>query len=223
MGLLNRFLMRQVGGLTFLFTNGKRRQETNVFSRWKVDERRIVEKIREYRLNRGLSLEKLAELTGLTKGYLSRIENSTKAPPIFTLARISQALGVDIASFFSDDHVDAEPVEICVTKKSQRLKVGGRGTPYGYVYEALAHKKRGKNMEPYVVTVDFDRKVDFQHEGEEFLYVLEGKLEFFFKNNSYILEEGDSVYFDANFPHSGRSLGNKKAKMLIVIYSYKRM
>ena len=188
-----------------------------------MDERLIVKKIKEFRLNRNISLDKLANLTGLTKGYLSRIENSTKAPPISTLAKISQGLGVDITQFFSNNMSSSQPVDISIIKKNERLEVGGRGTPYGYIYEALAHKKPGKNMDPYIITIGFDRTADFQHEGEEFLFVLEGKLEHFYKGESYILEEGDSIYFDANIPHSGRSLGNKEAKLLMVIYSYKRI
>ncbi len=83
-------------------------------------------------------------------------------------------------------------------------------------------------MEPFIVTVAFENKVDinkeFRHEGEEFNYVLEGKMEFFYDGESYaILEAGDHVYFDAEKPHSARSLGNKRARVLIVIYSYKRL
>jgi transcriptional regulator with XRE-family HTH domain len=188
-----------------------------------LDERLIVKKIKEFRLSRNISLDKLANLTGLTKGYLSRIENSAKSPPVSTLAKISQGLGVDITQFFFDNLSSPQPVDISIVKRNERLEVGGRGTPYGYIYEALAHKKPGKNMEPYIITIGSDRTADFQHEGEEFLFVIEGRLEHFYKGERYILEEGDSVYFDANIPHSGRSLGNKKAKLLMVIYSYKRI
>jgi quercetin dioxygenase-like cupin family protein len=100
-------------------------------------------------------------------------------------------------------------------------------TPYGYIFEDLAPAKKGKNMEPFIVTVGFDRKIDvqkeFRHDGEEFIYVLEGRLEFFFEGENFILEKGDSAYFDADRPHSGRSLGTNEAKILIVMYSYKRM
>lgn len=105
--------------------------------------------------------------------------------------------------------------------------MSGRGTTYGYIYENLALEKKGKNMEPFIVTVGFEHPVniqtDFCHQGEEFLYVLEGTMEFFFKGRSYILEQGDSAYFDSDVPHSGKSVGDKKAKLLIVIYSYKRL
>jgi transcriptional regulator with XRE-family HTH domain len=188
-----------------------------------MNETVIIKKIKELRASRKLSLDKLAGLTGFTKGYLSRIENSDKAPPIYTLSRISQALGVDIAQFFSDNEHAPQEQNYSISRRGERVRVGGRGTPYGYDYEAVAPDKAGKNMEPYVVTIDFKTKTEFRHEGEELLFVLEGKLEFFLNKERFVLEQGDSIYFDAHLPHSGRSLGEKNAKMLIVVYSYKRM
>jgi transcriptional regulator with XRE-family HTH domain len=188
-----------------------------------MNEAVIAKKIKRLRTFRNLSLEKLAELTGLTKGYLSRIENSDKAPPIYTLSRISQALGVDMAQFFTDDNHGPQLNDYSINRRNERVRVGGRGTPYGYDYEALAFDKAGKNMEAYVVTVSFEAKAEFRHEGEELLFVLEGEMEFILNNERFVLEQGDSVYFDAYLPHSGRSLGKKNAKMLIVIYSYKRV
>jgi len=197
-----------------------------------LDERLIVKKIKEMRLSRNMSLEKLAELAGLTKGYLSRIENSTNSPPVSTLAKISKALNLDITEFFSNNLSLPQPVDISITKKNERLKVGGNErlragqgeTPYGYIYEALAYRMAGKNMEPFTITLsDQSSNVEFQHEGEEFLYILEGTVEFFYKGKTYILEKGDSIYFNSGIPHSGRSIGNKKAKFLCIIYSYKRI
>lgn len=77
-------------------------------------------------------------------------------------------------------------------------------------------------MEPFIIMPASDKEVIFQHEGEEFMYVLEGTHEFTYDGKKYILKKGDSIYFDSRIPHSGRSLGNKKARILTVIYSYKR-
>lgn len=192
-----------------------------------MEERLIPKKLKEIRLDRKLTLEKLAQQTGLTKGYLSRIENSTQPPPIYTLSRISNAFGIDISEFFSPT-VDTIPYqEITIGRRNQHKLTNRESSPYGYIFEDLAPLKKGKNMEPFIVTVGFKRMIDiqkdFKHEGEEFLYVLEGKMEFFFKGQSYILEEGDCAYFDSDKPHSGKSLGKKEAKLLIVIYPYKRL
>lgn len=192
-----------------------------------MEEKLLTKRLKEIRLSKKLTLEKLAALTGLSKGYLSQIENSDQPPPIYTLSRISNALGIDISELFA--HTDTVPYqEIIVGRRDEHRLLSGAGTPYGYVYEDLASNKKGKNMEPFIVTVGFDQRVeiqkDFRHEGEEFIYVLEGTLEFFYDGKSYcVLETGDHVYFDADKPHSGRSLGAKQAKLLIVIYSYKRL
>jgi mannose-6-phosphate isomerase-like protein (cupin superfamily) len=77
-------------------------------------------------------------------------------------------------------------------------------------------------MEPYIIMPAFREKGVFSHEGEEFMYVLEGRHEFIYNGKKYLLHEGDSIYFDSIVPHTGRSVGKKKAKILAVMYSYKR-
>jgi len=196
-----------------------------------MEEELLTKRLREIRLGKKFTLEKLAKLTGLSKGYLSQIENSDQPPPIYTLSRISKALGIDVADLFS--HSATVPYQKIVVGRRDDYKrsLNRSGSSYGdvgYTYEDLAPNKKGKNMEPFIVTVGFDTKIDiqkdFQHEGEEFNYVLEGTLEFFYEGQRYcILEPGDHVYFDAERPHSARSLGEVEAKVLIVIYSYKRL
>jgi transcriptional regulator with XRE-family HTH domain len=192
-----------------------------------MEEKLIPKRLREIRLERRLTLEKLAQQTGLTKGYLSRIENSTQPPPIYTLSRISDALGIDISEFFAPSVNTIPYQEITIGRRNHHRLTNREGTPYGYIFEDLAPMKKGKNMEPFIVTVGFKRMIDiqrdFRHEGEEFIYILEGRMEFFFKGQSYLLEKGDCVYFDSDKPHSGKSLGKKEAKLLIVIYPYKRL
>ncbi len=191
-----------------------------------MDQGIITKRIKELRKSKNISLGELADQIGLTKGYLSRIENSENPPPISTLGKIATALGADITDLFPKFEDAVHNQELVINRHRQGTPINGRGTNYGYSYENLALEKKGKNMEPFIVTVGFDHPVNIQtefcHQGEEFLYVLEGAMEFFFKGESYILEQGDSVYFDSEFPHSGKSIGAKKAKLLIVTYSYKR-
>ncbi len=192
-----------------------------------MDQGIITRKLKALRKSRNVSLSELAEKVGLTKGYLSRIENSENPPPISTLGKIASALGTDITDLFPKVPESVSGQELVISRNHEVPQINGRGTIYGYNYQNLAVEKKGKNMEPFIVTVSFDHPVDIQtefaHQGEEFLYVLEGTMEFFFKGETYILETGDSAYFDADIPHSGRSIGEKKAKLLIIIYSYKRL
>jgi len=187
----------------------------------------ITGNINKLRKKRKITLEKLADLTGLTKGYLSKIERAKKAPPYSTLNKIAMALGVDAAFFLEENPQDKRNAQISFTKKSKgkSIKVVGslaEGSLYGYNYEALAPDKSGKNMEPFIIEPAFDQEATFQHEGEEFMYVLEGRHELIYNGNRYLMEKGDSVYFDAAVPHSGKSLGKKKAKLLAVMYNYRR-
>ena len=110
-----------------------------------------------------------------------------------------------------------------IVRRDERKIVVTRGSLYGYQYEALAYKKPGKNMEPYIISPTFDEETIFQHEGEEFMYVLEGTHEFIYDGKKYVLNEGDSVYFDSAVPHTGKSVGQKKAKLLAVMFNYKRI
>jgi transcriptional regulator with XRE-family HTH domain len=187
-----------------------------------VDEKKIVENIKQTRLAAGISLDRLAKLTGLTKGYLSKIENAEKVPPFSTLVKIASALNVDISRLISGDSEIQPPTRLSIVRAGERHRVATKGTLYGYRYEALAYNKPGKNMEPYILIPSTDEKAVFSHEGEEFMYVLEGTHEFVYDGERYVLEEGDSIYFDSAVPHSGKSIGPKQARVLAVMYSYKR-
>ncbi len=193
-----------------------------------MEEEIIAKNIKAIRKQRKITLQKLADLTGLTKGYLSKIERSRKAPPYSTLTKIAMALDVDAAFLLGERLDKSRDIRISFTKRGQGKIVRmvnslSEGSLYGYGYEALASNKPGKNMEPYIIEPSFDEDAIFQHEGEELLFVLEGKHEFIYDGKKYIMEEGDCVYFDAAVPHTGKSLGQKKTKLLAVIFNYKRL
>jgi transcriptional regulator with XRE-family HTH domain len=188
----------------------------------RLDEREVILKIHALRKAKELTLDQLAKMTGLTKGYLSQIENSTKTPPFSTLDKIAYALRVDITYFFVNNGNEQVDAKITVITPDERGKVAPGGLRRGYGYESLAYKKTGKNMEPYLITVDSQGKGSFKHDGEEFLFILEGTLEFSFGGKKYILKPGYSIYFDSGIEHSGRALGDKKVKMLCIIYNYRR-
>jgi transcriptional regulator with XRE-family HTH domain len=182
----------------------------------------ISKNIRKIRIEKKLSLGDLARFTGLTKGYISKIENSDKAPPLSTLDKIAKVLKVDIGVLTAEDLDFPEEMRMCISRKGQG-KMLSSGTLEGYHYEAVAYKKSGKNMEPFILQPAFDEKAIFSHEGEEFMYTIEGMHEFSYDGKIFILSEGDSVYFDSVIPHTGRSVGDKKAKVLAVMYSYRRI
>ncbi|MFT5727758.1 MAG: transcriptional regulator with XRE-family HTH domain [Desulforhopalus sp.] len=179
----------------------------------------IGSKIRNLRTKREMTLQDLATLTGLSKPNLSQIENNLVSPPIATLLKISSALGVEIGHFFQDS---PHETDIVVVRKDQRhgIAKGKHISHIGYQYHPLAYPKINKSMEPFVVHME-DREPDDitfnNHRGEEFLYVLEGTLEFHSGNKIITLEEGDSIYFDSVVPHGYRGV-DETAKVLVVIH-----
>lgn len=192
-----------------------------------MDEKTIIEKIKRIRANKNITLKALAGKTGLTEGYLSRIEKATSAPPISTLTRIAQGLDIDVSYILAggNEDLDNSPSIVIGRKEDHNAKdaAGALGTlKHGYRFEPLASGKRGKNMQPYILTPDFEAGEFLQHDGEEFFYVLEGRIEFLYGTEKYELSQGDSAYFDAQIPHTGRSLGERKSRILIILHSYKR-
>ncbi len=183
-------------------------------------ERLIGGRIRQARLALGMTLEQLAGGTGFTKSYLSKIENSEKVPPIGSLARIAQALGTEMLSFLESPGGNVDDNRVSVVRVNERHRVLRGGSAFGYDYQSLAHKRRHKHMEPFVFTFPSktSKPVFFEHVGEEFIFILSGRVEFEAAGTKWILESGDSVYFDSSFPHKGKSLAGD-AKALVIIYA----
>jgi len=183
----------------------------------------LGQKIKTLRQRRGLSLRQVGEKANLSEPLLSQIESEVVAPPVATLLKISRALGVNIGYFFQEQEAEKHAV---IVPKHERKKVFRRihedPSKVGYYYESLAYPKAEKNMEPFHVTFDVKKKEDllfFTHKGEEFMYVLEGQLEFNYENETYSLGAGDSLYFDSSIPHAFRAVGKKNATAIDVIYA----
>jgi len=182
------------------------------------NESEIGRRIKASRINKKLTLEELANRTGFTKGYLSRIEKSEKSPPLSTLGIIARALGITISFLVGEE---GQQTSFGLVKKGERPLIARRGTAFEYSYEAVAHTFPNKKMEPFILTLPLKpkKKMIYQHEGQEILFVLEGTMKFFHGTREYIVEEGDCIYFDSGFPHVGESVGRKEAKCFMVIYT----
>nr|WP_321398646.1 XRE family transcriptional regulator [uncultured Desulfobacter sp.] len=187
-----------------------------------MDEKSISESIKRLRITRQLTLQDLAERTGLTKGYLSKVERSKKAPPYSTLSKIAAGLDIELTSLLSGDASAVKDVRLFLSREENRTLIQETDLFAGYDYEPLAEGKPGKNMEPFIIHAPFEINRTYTHEGEENIYVLSGKLEFHYGDNVHILNAGDNIYFDSIVPHVGKSLSRSKAKLMVVIYFYKR-
>ena len=188
-----------------------------------MNAKQVIERIKKNRKNKGFTLDRLANLTGFSKGYLSKIENAANLPPLSTLHRIAAALNVELTHLLAEG--DGEPSEnkIAIVRRHQRqeMLVEIHGTQFKHW--PLANRKLGRNMDPYIIEIPPANYQVYQHEGEEFYFILEGTIEITYGGEHFILEEGDSVYFDTNIPHSGRSVGKTPAKALTMFYTYKKM
>jgi transcriptional regulator with XRE-family HTH domain len=178
----------------------------------------LGKRIKQIRITKGLTQESLATRAGLTKSYISLLETGKKIPAIFTLSHIAGALGISVGDFFQDAD-DASG--IAVVRKNERVQIAGNGSPFGYIYEALSIKKRDRIMDPFIVKIlplkDFKTKrIEFEHAGEEFDFVIEGCAKYIVDGQEYILNEGDSIYFDSTLKHSVVAIGDKPALTLSV-------
>lgn len=188
-----------------------------------LKELNLGQKIKTLRQRKGLSLPQMADKTNLSVPLLSQIESEVVAPPVATLLKISKALNVNIGYFFQEEESGKRAV---IVRKNERKQVFRRihedPSKVGYYYESLAYPKADKHMEPFQVQFEVKKKEDllfFNHKGEEFVFVLEGRLEFNYEDEAFILEPGDSLYFDSSFPHAFRAVGPKSASAIDVIYA----
>jgi transcriptional regulator with XRE-family HTH domain len=155
----------------------------------------IAERAREFRLQLGLTVGQLAELTGLSKGMLSKIENAQASPSLATLARLSEALKVPVTAFFRGLN---EEQDVLVVKAGRGLDIQHKNSGPGHRYQTLGTMRAPHNsLETMLVTLT-ERAETFplyQHAGTEFLYMISGRLEYLYGSSRYLLEPGDAMQF----------------------------
>lgn len=178
----------------------------------------LGKRLKQIRFRKGLTQEALSARAGLTKSYVSLLEAGKKVPAISTLSDIAAALGTTLGELFENFE---DSSSVAVVKRDERFQVAKKGTPFGYVYEALSTHNRNRTMVPFVVTVlpqtAKKRKfVEFQHAGEEFDFVLEGRIQYTIDDEDYILEAGDSIYFDSSLRHRVEAIDGQPAVTLSV-------
>ena len=182
-------------------------------------EQQVGKRIRAHRAERDVTLAQLAVEVDLTKGQLSKIENGKVSSPVSTLTRIARALGVPIGKFFEDDRGDVHAVLI---RASDQKEIVGRGTKEGHSYRALAYGLPfQKAFEPSLMTIDKEitdpTKNIFRHAGHEFLFILSGTMLYRHGDQTYIMAEGDSLFFDGSHDHGPVSVSHLPVKFLSVI------
>ena len=178
----------------------------------------LSQRIRALRLDQRLTLEKIASRTGLPRSWLSKVENFRVTPSLPALGKIADALGTSVSALVAG--LDEKPSLIVVRKAERKVVERERSKTNTTVYESLAYKRVNRAMDPFLLTVPpgVARKRALAHEGEEFLIVQSGRIDFEYDGQMHNLRSGDSLYFDGNVPHRLVNPYQRPATVLCVFF-----
>jgi transcriptional regulator with XRE-family HTH domain len=167
-------------------------------------------KVRHTRRLRGLTLKEVADQAGCSESLLSKIENGRATPSLKMLRRLASALGLTVGQFFAQE---SNPNDV-VMRAAKRMKFETNGN--GDMHEPLAHHSGSHLLECHLhhIMPGSGGGGSFQHEGEEFGYVLEGEIELVVAGRKYTAAKGDSFCFRSEKPHSWMNKGKVKARVL---------
>ena len=184
----------------------------------------VGSKIKGIRESKNISLEEMSERSGLSLEQISSIENDQNLPSLGPLIKIARALGVRLGTFMDDN--DALGPVVCRAEDRERdssISFSNDATDARkhMEYHPLAQQKAGRHMEPFVIDINPTDNPDFKlsaHEGEEFIYVMNGEVEIEYGKEKYLLKEGDSIFYDSIVKHHVHGTPGKSAKILAVVY-----
>lgn len=176
-----------------------------------------VKRLREVK---GVTLEQLAERTGLTKSYLSKVERGISVPSVATALKLADAFEVSVGDLFG---VSAPEKDYVVVRKDQRKPFTRKGRATSRM-EAITPGLAHGLFEAFITHPPRERPPDdkrVQHRGQELVYVLKGRMEMSFPHTSVRLSAGDCLLFNGRLPHHTLSVGTQPAEALIVVTSDK--
>ncbi|RKF13455.1 XRE family transcriptional regulator [Roseovarius spongiae] len=179
----------------------------------------IGKEVRAHRKQQKLTVAALSELTGLSIGMLSKIENGNTSPSLTTLQTLAHALSVPITAFLRGFE---ETRGVMLTRAGEGVETRRDGTRAGHQYNLLGHigsNASGVTVEPYLITLTEASDVfpTFQHDGIETIYMLEGEVSYRHGSEVFHLRPGDTLFFDADAPHGPEELIKLPARYLSII------
>ncbi len=183
----------------------------------------VGERVKGVREKRGLSLQDISQRTDIDVSVLAQIEGGTVTPPLGTVIKLAKALEMKMGYFISGEENKAYTIVRRDDRKVVARYDSKKGKHYGYEYESLAPHKKDRHMEPFMVTLEpvGTEEERSTHDGQEFIFVLQGKMEVRLGEQIHILEPGDAIYYDSTVPHLVKCHGNKGTKILAVLYAEK--
>ncbi|MBV8140550.1 MAG: cupin domain-containing protein [Verrucomicrobia bacterium] len=168
-------------------------------------------RLQNLRISRGWSLQDLAERSGLSRAFLSRLESGDRQASIAAVLTLSRIFEVSLASLFETE-VEAEPCVI--VRRAEAVEQMANGL----AYIPLSKADSRFNLQPIRVKVSRSRRgiEHYHHEGEEWIYVLSGSLTLSLAGRTFALEAGDAAHFDSRLPHRLIARGHKDPELLVV-------
>jgi quercetin dioxygenase-like cupin family protein len=172
----------------------------------------VGKKIKQVRSKKKMSLDRVANETGFSIEYLKKVESGKKIPPVGALLQIARALEIDSGFFLKEQESNLRNRIKAYTKRTEN-----------YAYTTLTPGAENKHLKAFKVAIEpmTDHKgVGYQHEGEEFVYVLSGKIEVIVGDHVNTLDAGESLHFNSGIRHKLRNIGDEKAELVVVIYGH---
>jgi transcriptional regulator with XRE-family HTH domain len=174
--------------------------------------------VRQVRHQLGLTVAELGKLSGISPSMLSKIENGATSASLATLRALSEALNIPITAFFRKYEATREASYV---PAGHGLVIERRGTRAGHQYQLLGHlRRKSLHVKPYLITLTDQSETFpiFQHPGIEFLYMLEGAVDYRHGKKLYPLTPGDSLMFDSEAPHGPEVLRQLPAKYVSIVF-----
>ena len=169
-------------------------------------------RLMQLRRKQKMSLKSLANETGLSTQYLSQMEKGEVIPPVSVILQVSKALEIDSGILLREEKKKAG-------KKSEE---DYQKRTEAYTYQTLTPEAQHKHLKAFKVFIDpksEHKGVSYQHLGEEFIYVMKGKIEVMVGENRNTLDPGASLHFNSSIVHRLRNLSNVKAELIVVLYT----
>jgi transcriptional regulator with XRE-family HTH domain len=182
----------------------------------------VGHKIKGIRESKNISIEEVSERSGLSTEQIISIENDQHLPSLGPLIKIARALGVRLGTFL-DDNDDLGPVVCRAEEHNSSISFSNGATEArkNMEYFSLAKQKSGRHMEPFIIDIHPCEEKEFKlsaHEGEEFIFVMEGEIEIEYGKQKYVLKQGDSIYYDSIVMHHVHGAPGKSARILALVY-----
>lgn len=180
----------------------------------------IGSKIKGLREQKNITLEEMATKSTLSVEYLEAIEGDTQVPAIGELIKIARVLGVRVGTILDDFSNEGPVISYAKEREENPVMRGKSGSNAAMSYYSLSSRKQDRHMETYAVNLAATQQRGklSSHEGEEFIYVLEGEIEVVYGKEYYKLGKGDSIYYDSIIPHYVGAISAEGAKTLAVVY-----